>query len=370
MHCDQGSGFFDPLVETEEMVRAGRALEAAEKCERLIKAGRGSALTRAAYGRVLVALGRVQDAIDALREASHLSPNTTEVLLAFGEALALAGLLPAAIGELQRASRLSPQDGRPHLQIARLWLDAGEPDKALDELETAIGLSDFDQYVVAEIRDRSQALKVSDRSAAGYVKHLFNQFASDYDTRMQQRLGYSAPAILRQLAGMLATPSEKFDVLDLGCGTGLSGLAFMDLSRTMIGVDLSPRMLERAAMTGAYSKLVEGDVERVPEEAHGPFALIVAADVLVYLGNLSALFGQVRRLIHADGLWLFTTERGNSKDFELGPKRRFRHSEDYLRKLASDHNFEVASLVECVTRYEAGQGVASWAAAFRACPAA
>jgi hypothetical protein len=34
--------------------------------------------------------------------------------------------------------------------------------------------------------------------------------------------------------------------------------------------------------------------------------------------------------------------------------------------LADAHGFDVSSLVECVTRYEAGVAVPSWAAAFRA----
>jgi predicted TPR repeat methyltransferase len=54
------------------------------------------------------------------------------------------------------------------------------------------------------------------------------------------------------------------------------------------------------------------------------------------------------------------------RDFERNEKRRYRHSEGYLRALATAHDFEIASLVECVTRYEAGAPVASWAAAFRA----
>jgi len=36
-----------------------------------------------------------------------------------------------------------------------------------------------------------------------------------------------------------------------------------------------------------------------------------------------------------------------------------------LRSLAGAHRFAVASLLECVTRYEAGEAVPSWAAAFR-----
>lgn len=357
--------FMDPVGEAMDMVAAGKAEEALSRCERLIRQGRGSMLTRLAHGRVLLALGRAQDAVDALREAGHLSPNTPELLLAFGEALAATGALPAAIGELQRAQRLAPDDGRPHLAIARLWLEAGEAEKCLASLEAAGEAGNVSADELDAVRQRAAEIGSRARADAGYVKHLFNQFASDYDTRMQGRLGYAAPSILRQLAGMLTSPGETFDVLDLGCGTGLSGMAFKDLARSLSGVDLSPGMLEKARATGAYSLLREGDVEQLPTGFEGPFGIILAADVLVYLGDLDALFATVRQRIAPDGLWLFTTERGEAADFELGPKRRYRHSEAYLRGLADRHGFDVSSLVECVCRFEAGEPVTSWAAAFR-----
>lgn len=364
---DSGAdGFFDAVAETASMIREGRAQDAADRCARLLRAGRGSALTRAAYGRALVALKRIPEALEVLREASQLSPNTAEVLLAFGEALAAAGSLPAAIGELQRASRLAPNDDRPHMQIALLWLDAGEADKALSSLEAAVELGASDQCQIDFINARAEQIKTGARADAGYVRHLFDQFAGDYDTRMQERLGYTAPAILRQIAGFLVSPGGNLSVLDLGCGTGLSGVAFRDVASRTTGVDLSPRMLEKAKETGAYHALIEGDVEAPPQTADGPFDLVIAADVLVYLGDLGKLFSGVRQRLTPDGLWLFTSERGDERDYELSSKRRYRHSERYLRELAKLHGFEVASLVECVTRYEAGQGVASWAGAFRA----
>ena len=357
--------FLDPLAETMELVAAGRGEEAVLRCERLSAAGRAGTLTRIAHGRVLLALGRVQEAVNVLREAGHLSPNTPELLLAYGEALAAAGALPAAIGEFQRAARLAPQDERAHLAMAQLWLEAGEADKALEALDAACALGDVPDDIADDIRQRAAGIATGTRADAGYVKHLFNQFAADYDTRMQGRLGYAAPSILRQLAGMLTSPGERFDLLDLGCGTGLSGIAFQDLARSLSGVDLSPRMLEKARATGAYTLLAEGDVEHLPPGFEGPYGIILAADVLVYLGDLEALFATVRSRIAPDGLWLFTTERGDAVDFELGPKRRYRHSEAYLRGLAERHGFDVSSLVECVCRFEAGTPVTSWAAAFR-----
>lgn len=359
--------FLDPLGEPAELIAAGRAQEVADRCDALIKANRGGMLTRVALGRALVALGRAGEAIAVLREATHLSPDTAEVVLAFGEALAAEGALPAAIGEYQRAVRLAPNDGRPHWRIAQLWLAAGEPDKADASAAVAAELGAVDAVQVDAMRDESERMRQAARADAGYVRTLFDQFAADYDTRMRGRLGYAAPSILRDLAQYLIDPMGRFDVLDLGCGTGLSGVAFKPIAKRLDGIDLSPRMLEQARALKIYDTLVAGDVEQLPETLRGPYHIAVAADVLVYLGDLAPLFATVRSRLRSDGLWLFTAERGEAHDFERGPKRRYRHSETYLRALAEGHGFDVSSLVECVTRYEAGEPVGSWAAAFRAC---
>ena len=357
---------YDPAGEVARLIGDGRAREAADACARIINAGRGGALVRAAHGRALTASGHHDEAITALREATQLSPHAAELLLAFGEALAAAGSLPAAIGELQRAARIAPDDARPHVEIARLWLDAGEADKALESLDAAEQRGLDDDAVASLMRRRADQMRHLDRADAGYVRHLFDQFSSDYDERMQGRLGYAAPQILRQLAVMLVVPFTALDILDLGCGTGLSGQVFRDAKRRCDGLDLSPRMLEKARLSGAYDLLVEGDVEAPPANLKGPYDLVVAADVLVYLGDLSAVFSRVRERLKPDGMWLFTTERGDALPFELGPKRRYRHSADYLRHLAEQHGLDVCSLVECECRHEAGHGVPSWAGAFRA----
>ena len=358
--------FFDPIGEAASLIEAGRADEVVARCEALIAKGRGGILTRVALGRALIALARADEAADVLRDASLLSPNTAEVVLASGEALAAAGQLPAAIAEFQRAVRLAPDDGRAQWQIARLWLDAGEPDKAEAAAAIAAQIGGIDGEALLKLREEARGMRAASRADAGYVRHLFDQFAADYDQRMRGRLGYAAPGILRDLAGMLLGPNAAgLDILDLGCGTGLGGMAFKPLARRMVGVDLSPRMIEKARALKIYDALMVADVESPPAVADGPFDVVIAADVLVYLGDLNALFAAVARRLKPDGLWLFTTERGDGADFERGPKRRFRHSADYLRGLAETFGFEVSSLIECVTRYEAGEAVPSWAAAFR-----
>lgn len=353
----------DPLGVAAELIVAGRADEVVARATAMLAQGRGGALTRVALGRALTAAGKPSEAVDVLREADLLSPNTTEVVLAFGEALAASGALPTAIAEFQRAARLSPNDGRSHWQIAQLWLAAGEPDKAEAAAEAALALDGVGEDDASALRGAAAEMRVAKRADAGYVRHLFDQFAADYDTRMRGRLGYAAPGILRDLAGLLIDPDARFDVLDLGCGTGLSGIAFKPVARTLTGVDLSPKMLAKARDLKIYDALIEGDVEAL--NIASMFDIVIAADVLVYLGDLTKLFAAARARLKPDGLWLFTTEKSDSEDFGLGEKRRYRHSENYLRRLAEAHGFDVASLIECVTRYEAGVAVPSWAAALR-----
>jgi len=289
--------------------------------------------------------------LEAAREAALLHPSDAVRALDHGEALLEAGRLPEAIGELQRALRLNHQNAQARHALGRAWLVAGEPEKALQALAPLSGVDD-------EVA-RAQAMLAAPRSDAGYVRHLFDQFAADYDQRMTGQLAYAAPTILRQLAGLVMPGAKGLRVLDLGCGTGLTGLAFKDIAATLDGIDLSPVMIEKARARRIYDRLSVGDIET----ADGQYDLWLAADTLVYLGDLSRILAAAQRALSTGGFFLFTIERKNGEGFELGPKRRWRHSENYLRQQAQAHGFDVTGLMECVPRHEAGQPVAGFAAA-------
>src|SRR5262249_51580342 len=140
------------------------------------------------------------------------------------------------------------------------------------------------------------------------------------------------------------------DILDLGCGTGLTGVAFQDLARRLDGIDLSPAMIEKARSRAIYDHLAVGDIE----EAAGTYDLWLAADTLVYLGDLDRIFAAAKRSLRPGGRFLFTVERNPDAGFALGPKRRWRHAEAYLRETAARQGFSVAGLMACAPRHEAG----------------
>jgi predicted TPR repeat methyltransferase len=169
---------------------------------------------------------------------------------------------------------------------------------------------------------------------------------------MLGELQYRAHVILRELVDLMIAGRRELDVLDLGCGTGLAGAAFADIARHLEGVDLSPRMIAQASARGIYDRLTVADLENTRFEDGPPFDLIVAADTLVYVGDLAPTLRGVRRRLKPLGLFLFTVER-TEQGSDLGPKRRYRHSEAYIRMLAEQSGLELMALMGCSPRREA-----------------
>jgi len=69
------------------------------------------------------------------------------------------------------------------------------------------------------------------------------------------------------------------------------------------------------------------------------------------------------RVLKPDGFFLFTVEKKDGEGFELGPKRRWRHSDIYIRALAAANGLEVAGLLDCTPRMEANTPVDGFAVA-------
>lgn len=96
--------------------------------------------------------------------------------------------------------------------------------------------------------------KVYNLDGEDAVRDYYDDWAASYDDEISEN-GYATP---RRCAEALASCASDLSapLLDMGCGTGLSGLAFRAAGFTAIdGTDLSPGMIERAEKRGAYRDL-------------------------------------------------------------------------------------------------------------------
>lgn len=351
----------NPVDQALHLVALGHPSEALAILEPLAAAGRLGPLGQLTLGQALLACGRTGEAVAVLREAVALGRDWPEAAVAFGRSLAANGALPAAIAEYQRALRIDRDCGAAELALAEAWADAGEAAKAGEHLARAEALGEASDG----LRDRLDAMQALARSDAGYVRHLFDQFAADYDTRMRGTLAYRAPEILAELGALVAGGRlRKTPTLDLGCGTGLAAPAFRPCATTLAGVDLSPQMIAQAEAGGLYDALEVADIDAYLATTRRRFGRVVAADVFVYIGDLAAVFAGIRRVLKPGGLFLFTVERHEGEaPFMLQETRRWSHSRRYIEDLADAHGFDMRGLVDCTPRVNKGMPIPGLAGA-------
>jgi predicted TPR repeat methyltransferase len=205
------------------------------------------------------------------------------------------------------------------------------------------------------------------RCPPSFLRRTFDDASSQFEESMG-KLAYRAHLQLRELAARVVPPdAQRLRILDLGSGTGLVGDAFKDLSAggRLDGIDLSPRMTDEARKRDIYSRIIVGDIETVLAAPMPLYDLALAADTMIYLGDLGPSFTGVSRCLSPGGFFLFSVEKKEGDGWEQTSVNRFRHSETYLREQGARAGLILADLQECVLRYEAGQPVAGIAMAFR-----
>jgi predicted TPR repeat methyltransferase len=186
------------------------------------------------------------------------------------------------------------------------------------------------------------------------LKNLFDRYADTFDNHLRNTLHYNVPELIAQAVAQLRTDdAQRFDTLDLGCGTGLCGALLRPIARTLAGVDLSPAMIEKSRARGVYDRLGVGDLVATLNDNPGAFDLLTAADVFIYLGDLTPAFQAALRALRPGGLLAFTVEAGPGDRYHLHQKTlRYTHSLPYLKHLIQIHGFGEESFKEVTLRVE------------------
>ena len=193
-----------------------------------------------------------------------------------------------------------------------------------------------------------------------YVETLFDQHAEVFEDVLVEQLGYAVPMMVRQRLQALGLGPFK-RLLDLGCGTGLTGEALQDMADDLTGIDISENMVEIAHEKEIYETLYVAELEDFLEDNDDePFDLVTATDVLPYLGALEPLlFGAAENMV-AGGLLIFSSETlpadiMGERPYMVGPHQRFAHAQGYVRQRLDETGFDIVEVTDINVRMQDGQ---------------
>jgi predicted TPR repeat methyltransferase len=266
-------------------------------------------------------LDDLEGAADVLAQALELAPGFASAWFALGVTRDRRGDRDGAIAAFAAARDADPEDYHgARLQLARLGAEAAAPDMSV------------------------------------YVRRLFDQHAPEFEEALRNRLSYSGP---EQICAAVTSRRRHFvSMLDLGCGTGLAGVTFRSCVDQLTGVDISDGMVAQARTKRIYDRLVVSELEAfMLSEAAASFELIVAADVFVYLGDLTPIAAAAARVLAPDGLLAFTVETHSGNNVALQPTLRFAHGEHHVRGALAAAGLQTVTLTSVSTRTEKGEPV-------------
>jgi predicted TPR repeat methyltransferase len=274
----------------------------------------------------------------------------------FARDLQLKGDLAAAADLLLQATELAPGFASAWFTLGEIRGQLGEHDAAIAAFQKAKEADPEDRHGASLRLMRLGAEQVSAMPQA-YVRALFDQYAPKFETALVDDLGYRGPALLFRavLSTRAAVRKPAFfkRAIDLGCGTGLAAAAFAKEVDHFIGIDLSPRMIERSRATGLYAQLeVNEMVEGLRGRRDASADLILAADTLIYLSDLAAVLREAKRVLISGGLLAFTVETHAGEGIILGEGLRYAHGAAYVRAAVEEAGLALSLLEDLSARNE------------------
>lgn len=301
--------------------------------------------------------GALKQAKEHYQKALEIAPEDTQILFNLGAIYMRESLLDEAIPYYQRAITIDPNYFEAHNNLGIAFIARQHPEFALKHFKEALRIQPNNQAIAYTI----EALKKNPRlldSPPDYITTLFDAYADHYDAHLVEALDYKVPQLLLDaVATVKNIPHASWDILDLGCGTGLCGSIFKSAAKKLIGVDLSSKMLAIANNKKIYDELIQSELNAFLKNQTNAYDLILAGDVFVYRGDLDALFALANQALKEKGLLAFNAEITQEADFKINQSGRFQHHKKYLDSLALKHHFTIAYYKVGVTRLQNNEPV-------------
>ncbi len=188
-------------------------------------------------------------------------------------------------------------------------------------------------------------------ASQAYVKNLFDNYAVNFDQHLKKTLEYSLPQQSYNIVKKFIH-HQLTSVVDLGCGTGLSGLLLREHCEKLIGVDLSIKMLEQARIKNCYDELIEKDIISFLQDSDQQFDLIQMLEVLPYFDALQDLFSALVPRLALNGLLVVSAEISDDQPWKVQNNMRFCHHPEYIIDLANKFNLPMVHSDSLISRKE------------------
>ncbi|CAM9298445.1 unnamed protein product [Phaeothamnion confervicola] len=314
-----------------------------------------------------IALHDAGDAAGALRCFAHaaaLDPLHASASFNCGVLLQQFGLPLLAVGYVARAAELDPTDATAHAVLGAVLFDA-EPAAVVDAYRGIVRRHPGNARAAHQLAVLAGEGAAVRGASAAYVTAVFDGLADSFEEKLVDHLHYKVPW---QLLGAVRAICDEnaaggaWRVIDLGCGTGLCGRLFAGYASdpvrggAIVGVDLSPKMVAKAAATGAYADVLTGDVHAaLAAEAQGEVDLVLSADTFIYVGELERCFTLCAAALRDGGVFAFSVEDLPEKEcgeYHLLRSGRYAHSRAYVYRLARQIGFEVTAATAVAIRNE------------------
>jgi predicted TPR repeat methyltransferase len=281
---------------------------------------------------------------------------TANELAELARKLRKGGKTEAAYACALRATERDPGDSDKWAYLAETAHILGRRAEARSAYEKYLELEPDDlevQHIMISLRDEAPPARMSNDA----ILYVYRKFAPHFDKNLCDELGYEGPQRLQGTVESILGAREGLAVLDLGCGSGLAGVRFKPRAATLIGVDLSPEMIELARARGIYDQLEVAEITDWLGRAPQQFDLVIGCDCFIYFGDISQLTVPAAKVLRPGALFAFTLEKGKEYPFVLTDSGRYEHDPQHVREAAQAAGLRVEVLDEGFLRTEYGEDV-------------
>jgi predicted TPR repeat methyltransferase len=333
----------------------GNAAEAAKAYEQVLARQPDHAAALRNLGIVLRHLKRFEEAIDAHQRALEREPGNLQNLYSLATAYKEMGRIDDALGTLEQALATRPEpDG--FRRLGQLLYALRRTDEAVAVYQAWLRL-DPESPIAKHMLAACTLKDIPARAGDAFVTEVFDGFADTFD-KVLLRLEYRAPALIGE--ALRRTEGEArgaLEIADAGCGTGLLGQHLRPYARRLVGVDLSPRMLHKAAARALYDETIAAELASFLRSSPQAFDIVASSDTLVYFGDLREAFAAARGSLRPGGRLYFTLEHAaepqpGPEGYRLHPHGRYSHSEAYVRRTLAEAGFEAIDIAKGKLRRE------------------